>query len=269
VNVDDYMASGILEMYVLGLCSVEERSEVDSLLKVHPELILELRRIEDSVENYALSNAMEPSASLKSRVMSSLEGDKGENVVQSSPLAIASDNSKRFNWSYLAAACFVLLVASASVNVILMQRYNNTKEALMAIETQNSQLAQELNAKQASFQEVFSALQIVNDTSVRIVRMKGLPLSPQSMATIYWNRSSDEVYLSVNSLPTPPAGKQYQLWAIVGDTPIDAGVFDIQNSSELQRMKSFDDAAAFAVTLEPAGGSVSPTMEQMIVVAAL
>ena len=46
--------------------------------------------------------------------------------------------------------------------------------------------------------------------------------------------------------------------------PIDAGVFDI--NGKLQRMNNIEGADAFAVTLEPKGGSVGPTMDQLYLV---
>jgi hypothetical protein len=44
--------------------------------------------------------------------------------------------------------------------------------------------------------------------------MKGLSLSPQSLITVYWNRNSKEIYLSIHLLLQPPLGKQYQLWEL-------------------------------------------------------
>jgi anti-sigma-K factor RskA len=59
---------------------------------------------------------------------------------------------------------------------------------------------------------------------------------------------------------------QYQLWAIVDGKPIDAGVFD-SNLSGLVKMKDITSGAStFAVTIEPRGGSVSPSLHTMQVV---
>ena len=81
-------------------------------------------------------------------------------------------------------------------------------------------------------------------------------------ARIYWNKNSHESYIDVLALPIPDEGKQYQLWALVGGKPIDAGVFEITLSG-IQRVKDIPAADAWAVTLDPKGGSVSPTLDQM------
>ena len=76
------------------------------------------------------------------------------------------------------------------------------------------------------------------------------------------------MYVEASGLPTAPQGMQYQLWAIVNKKPVSAGVFEYSLNT-LQPMKGFYTAEAFAITLEPAGGSESPTVEQMYVLGTL
>ena len=72
--------------------------------------------------------------------------------------------------------------------------------------------------------------------------------------------------LDVQNLPAAPTGKQYQLWTIVDGKPVDMGMLDPEFSNRLLRMKSSSpNAVAFAITLEKAGGSPSPTMDEMYV----
>ena len=56
---------------------------------------------------------------------------------------------------------------------------------------------------------------------------------------------------------------QYQLWAIIDGKPVDVGVFD-SNFTGLARMKDIaKGAVTFAVTIEPRGGKLSPTLQTM------
>jgi anti-sigma-K factor RskA len=60
---------------------------------------------------------------------------------------------------------------------------------------------------------------------------------------------------------------QYQLWALVDGKPVDLGVFDMRDGEVgLKNMKPIGVAQTFAVTLEPRGGSVSPTLEKLMVI---
>ena len=66
-------------------------------------------------------------------------------------------------------------------------------------------------------------------------------------------------------MPSPGDGKQFQLWALVGGKPVDAGVF-VTGQEGIQRVKDVMNADIWAVTLEPKGGSLSPTMDQMYLI---
>ena len=71
-------------------------------------------------------------------------------------------------------------------------------------------------------------------------------------------------------MPAAPTGKQYQLWAIVDGSPVDAGMITTDKGSySIQKMKSFGKADAFAITLEKTGGSPTPTMSEMVVISEL
>ena len=70
------------------------------------------------------------------------------------------------------------------------------------------------------------------------------------------------VTLAVMNLPPPEADQTYQAWLIVGDTPISAGTFavDVTGRALLTLSNPPADAFdAFGVSLEPAGGSETPT----------
>ncbi len=97
--------------------------------------------------------------------------------------------------------------------------------------------------------------------------MKGVEgRDPNYRANIYWNSTTEIVYLDVKSLPDAPNGKQYQLWALKDGKPIDMGVFNaVDTEKALLEMGSVPGADAFAVTLEKAGGVPSPTLEEMYV----
>ena len=66
-----------------------------------------------------------------------------------------------------------------------------------------------------------------------------------------------------------PAGRTYQVWIIVGETPVGAGFLKPDASGTSEAVFSAPDrsanAAAFAVTLEPDGGVPAPTGDKYLV----
>ena len=81
-------------------------------------------------------------------------------------------------------------------------------------------------------------------------------------------RSGDALYLAVRGMPTPPAGKVYQAWTLPrGSTRMVPSVTFVPHGSLLLRLPVHADRiVAFAVSVEPAGGSRQPTSAPRFVV---
>lgn len=76
MNLTDYIASGILEEFVLGLLSREDRKKVLKLAEEHPEIKAEIKTIELTVEKYAFANSVDPPSSLEDKVFASIQASE-------------------------------------------------------------------------------------------------------------------------------------------------------------------------------------------------
>ncbi len=108
--------------------------------------------------------------------------------------------------------------------------------------------------------------EIFSDPASRFIKLKGVKDS--SKLLIAWNPDKKQLWINkkASALPVNDKDHQYQLWAIRKLKPISLGVFDIRKTdSIMENMSSIDRASAFAVTLEPRGGSEKPTLKEMVV----
>jgi anti-sigma-K factor RskA len=260
VNVQEYILSGVVESYVLGLSNAEERAEFERMCAAHSEVRVARDAFEQLLEKQLLSQAIAPPGNLKSKIIADIEieNDKrqGKKVV-----SMKQSVSGQSGWlRYVAAASVILLVGSTILNFYFFTQYKTYISKYTELIASQNQLATEKQNLQTKVQDYESMLDMIRDTALAIVKMPATPGGPVvgGQTTIYWNTNSKDVYLVVNNLPKPAADKQYQLWAIVDGKPVDAGVFDINNG--LMKMKNIPQAQAFAITLEPKGGSATPTM---------
>jgi len=67
VNIQEYISSGIVESYVLGLASPEERIEFEEMCAQHPELVEARNNFELSLEEQARKNVVPYSKALHLR----------------------------------------------------------------------------------------------------------------------------------------------------------------------------------------------------------
>ena len=93
------------------------------------------------------------------------------------------------------------------------------------------------------------------------VREASVPVSAGGTATVLISSSRDAVVVRMNGVPAPPAGKVYQMWLIPkdGSAPLSQGLMDEAALSKPAVVKGISSAASLGITVEPAGGSASPT----------
>ncbi len=72
-NIEQYIKSGILEMYVLGLTSEEESYEITKLSSTNIEIKNEIEAIENSMMLYAEDQAGDLDPTIKPMVMASID----------------------------------------------------------------------------------------------------------------------------------------------------------------------------------------------------
>jgi anti-sigma-K factor RskA len=265
VNVQDYILSGIVESYVLGLTSPEEGAEFELMCATHQEILAARIEFEIQLEQGIRKEKLDPPKELKSRIFSEIgiNNSPAVKTTLSKPSLVPRIGFAR----YVAAASLILLAGSVLLNFYLMSQYKKSVakyDELAAIQTQVADNSRIMQTKLVQYE---NAIGLMQNPLMAVVKMPGAPKSPapSSLATVYWNTQSKDVYLLVNKLPAPVANKQYQLWAIVDGKPVDAGVFDMAEGISFVKLKTIPKAEAFAITLEKKGGSSTPDMAAMYV----
>jgi anti-sigma-K factor RskA len=80
-------------------------------------------------------------------------------------------------------------------------------------------------------------------------------------ATLQISASENAAVIRMNGVPAPPAGKVYQMWLIPkdGSAPVSQGLMDAEALSKPAVVQGIASAASLGITVEPVGGSTSPT----------
>ncbi|RYF76565.1 MAG: hypothetical protein EOO39_05435 [Cytophagaceae bacterium] len=69
-----YLTDGLLESYMLGALSDDDRKEAEQLLATDPDMALQLEELELGMEQYFLTNAVPPPPSIKTALQHRLVG---------------------------------------------------------------------------------------------------------------------------------------------------------------------------------------------------
>ena len=241
------------------MANTAESKEVESWAKQYSEVAEELNAIQEGMETYIQTYAIEPVAESKSRLFSRIinfqVGNQDSNVTKNPPVNTPLVRSIRPFWKWAAAASFVLVLGSAVTNVIFYNKYTAAGKDLSTVK---ELLAQEQEHNIAMKHD----MDIVHNPYSMPVKLTGQLTMPDATAKIFWMQNTGDVMIDASNLPDVPVGKQYQFWAIVDGRPVDGGMIITNDKGikfRMQKMKSFGKAQAFAISLENAGGNPKPT----------
>ncbi len=244
MDIQAYISSGVLELYIFSQLSSQEKAEVEEMRAKYPEVAAEIVRIETLLEKFAFDFEKKPRKELRDKILSKIDEIEKKNKENSKIIPLYS------TWGYrISIAASVLLFATTCVlGYTLWQKTAENKALLVENKQQIDLIQQELAiAKNPNYYHVVLG---ANDST------------KQQSALVFWNPKSQEVYLEMGLLPALPPDKQYQLWAIIDGQPTDMGVFDI--TANLQKMKIAQNVKTFAITIEPKGGSKAPTSDIVV-----
>lgn len=257
MNEEEIIASGVLELYVCGSLSEEEIQEVEAAIHRFPNLKKEVEIIEASLITLA-ENVSPPISSviwtyILDRIRSTSESKNSRNP---------------FNWPTVSGWAAAILFLGG---LLWMLNQNNSLEQKVELTTtENSELKNNLQNTAKDLTATEEVLAVLRSDKFNTVLLPGnQDVAPEASAKIFYNSIASVAYIDAKGLPAPPKGKVYQVWSLKMQplTPSSMGLLEEVNAVKpnLYKFEAFPNAEGFGITLEPAGGSETPTLSQLYV----
>lgn len=245
-----------LALYAMdALDDQQELADLKSHLGTCGECRRELNALRSDMAMLALSaTGPQPPQRARQRLMQAVAG---EPRMQQSTKSQVVVGRLRPRWLTLAPMAMTLVLAVLSIvqlsDLIRMRHRVDRLQAALENEKQNSAHAKEV-------------LAMLNDpTAVHMTLVSAQTHAEPQVKTVY-KPQEGHILLIANALKPIPEDKVYELWLIPmsGGAPMPAGTFRINPSGGAMMMHAMEtpgiEAKAFAVTIEPVGGSKTPTM---------
>jgi anti-sigma-K factor RskA len=223
--------------YALDAVSGTERMEFERHLAECESCAQEVRELRDTAAQLAIAATATPPPELRNRVL-----DQIRTVRQLPPeTSVVPLRRRSFGQRLTTVAAAVFFVAAAGLGVVVVRQNQKLDDA-------NAQATQ--------------MLQVLLADDAQILTMKNPSGGTMNVAV---SRSHDQMLVLSDDLANPPAGKTYQAWTLdAAGTARSAGVFVPSNGTVSLAVSDFSDASQVAVTVEPDGGSKTPTTEPVM-----
>jgi anti-sigma-K factor RskA len=187
----------------------------------------------------ATAVAEPPPAALRGDVLAAVRGTpqerRPEERAESAPVSLVQRRRSRRRW--LAAAAAAVLLPGAALGG-------------WAVGTQTEQREQQLVAQEQDRQ---NRLLSAPDVTTRQLDVDGRP------ATLVVSAQADAALFVASDLAGPGEDREYQLWLVQDETPVPDVRFG-GGQVQVWLDGDIDRAGAVAMTVEPAGGSETPTL---------
>ena len=174
---------------------------------------------------------------------------KGDEPLTSSVEKPAAPRTPFLSWGPYAIACGLLLLGIGEMwKIIALQSRLAAEKAEVALLNQSNALV-----------------------GLRLVTLEARdPAYASAKIIVAWDPYGHRGVISLQELPAPQPGRDYQLWLLDPDapTPINAGLLRTETGSRSFGVKPVATPyPGFAITLEPDGGSPVPTGSILFAVA--
>lgn len=249
-NIQEYLDSGVIEMYVLDQLNDAEREAVEKLAAQYPAIRQEIAEVEEAMGSYHDLQGLTPPDYILNNILEATATMPAP--VAETPVATLPQRSISLLWPMAAAVVGLALAAwmfmgkqSAETKLAAEQKQAGV---LQAARDDQSKRIQALEAELARLKEICCSEEAV------------VKSGSQAIASVHWNKNGQLAHFKIGNLANPGKDKQYQLWAFVDGKPVSVGVIDWDASQKGMITFSFKNKPqAFAISLEKYGGSPTPT----------
>ena len=168
MNVNEYIESGILELYTCGMLSLEEMRDVESKACQYGEIRQALTDSQLALENYSFAHAIAPPAGLKEKIMHDIEAPATLRIVSREEEAKELRRVSSGRWAVLlAAASIALLIVVASLGYYFYQQNENAKQQIADMQQIQSDLQQQMIQQKQSQNDQQTADGCANESGNR------------------------------------------------------------------------------------------------------
>jgi len=253
-EIRDFLNTGLLEQYVLGLLEPSETAEVEAYIQKYPEVKTVYTEIQDGIDKMMMATAKSVPAGVKGTIMDEIIESPHTNTLKTTP-KVAS-----FNWLPL-VACLALLLGAFS-----FFQWNNNQGKDQEIATLQKDFAaykDECETRQANYAKLQEQLEFINHSETDKFLLKGNQKATDFQVIAYWNDFAEKSMLRINKMPQLPDNQCFQMWADVDGKMQNLGIINSTDDLFVD-FKYLSNAESLNVTIEPKGGSEHPTVSDLV-----
>lgn len=251
-------------LYVLGALAGEDGAEFERHLAVCPLCADEVRSLGSVAAALPHGVALlDPPASLRARVLTATRpAALAASVIAMPPRSVPRATSWVSAGWLSAAAMLVVTLGLGAYAGRLREQVAGLEDRLGDAMVRLDRSEQQVAVATRAVSTAEGRLAVLTAPDMRQVDLEGQPVAPGASGRAFWSRSRGLVF-TASDLPPLPAGRIYQLWMVLPEAPVSAGLLEPDTQGRVAQAFStpadVPTPVAIAVTDEPEGGVAAPS----------
>jgi anti-sigma-K factor RskA len=261
MNVHPQFAEA-LALYAMGsLDDAQDLAALESHLGTCGDCRRELEALRADMALLALSaTGPQPPARSRQRLLSAIAAEP--RLERRTPQRYAVGRLQP-RWFTFAPVIVMLMLAVFSI--LLWRDLRNTRRALRSTHAQLEQVQSDLARTNKDLAEAKMVRDLLHAPDAWPLTLVSKKTPPQPQIKTVYSKQQGSLLLMASNMSPLPENKIYQIWLLPADgsAPMSAGWFKPDgkgNGMMFHQMTAGIPAKGFAITIEPAGGSQTPTM---------
>lgn len=220
--------AGLTGLYALDALEHDAREQFESFLVNNPDALAEVAEFRATAEMLAASVALQPPAHLRASVLSGVSDIRQDAVI----IDLRDRTRRRNRTTWLAVAAVAVVLAGAMGGVLGSRSSGPPTDEVAAF---------------------------LSRSDARVVPLSG---GAAVGAKVIWSASAGQAMVVTTGSVKLTDDQTYELWRIDGANASPVGVFrpDADGNVRTSFQADLNGAGALGVTVEPAGGSDTPTL---------
>lgn len=245
----EFLETGLLEQYVMGLLSTDEAEQVAHYIKQNPTVKIQFDDLQKSIANLAESHSIIPPTHIKGNVLKSITNNSSNTIS-------ASESWKKY-LTYTAAIFFGI------TTFLAYNKIQNLNKKIASHQKEYKDLEANCQQSQQKAEQQNKIFAFYKDPNTQSIQLTGNKKAPNFNMVAHYNKSKERLALQVTTNTPISKDKMLCLW---GDKDGKMILITKLDAMEIDQLVTFDNAmTSLNITVEERIESIDhPDVSQLI-----
>ncbi|MBC9796094.1 anti-sigma factor domain-containing protein [Sinomicrobium weinanense] len=244
-DIKTMLESDLLERYLIGSTSSKENYKIEEYIARYPEVKQKYTELQEDLESYTMSFSRPAPDQVKKNVMKTIRKEKK----RSTP------------WYYNAAAVIAVIFCTSTILLLYQNKQLLYKNGLVNEEI--AALKSDILNTNSKLDDVKNQFLILNNPKTQKYILKGNRRAKNLKTVAYIDPVEKLSMVNIVSLPELPKEQVFQMWAEIDGKMVSLGVLE-NAQNKLLSIPFKEGAKSYNITIEPKGGNINATEENMV-----